>query len=174
VAPRLMGGFDGNWGDTAVELPEGRWRNVLTDLPVERGLMSALNRSFSRSVAELERGIIMQTFRVWAPTPKKVELAVHQQRVPMERQAEGIGGQSKCLLWAAGEEYGFVLDGEVHSQIRALRTSRMAWMGFPAQFTHQNFVWADTGWQAPPLSSAVIYELHIGSFTPSGHFRSRN
>lgn len=34
------------------------------------------------------------------------------------------------------------------------------------------FEWHDTGWCAPPLSSAIIYEAHIGTFTPEGTFRA--
>src|SRR5208283_5703610 len=30
--------------------------------------------------------------------------------------------------------------------------------------------WSDAGWNAPPLSSAIIYELHIGTFTIAGTF----
>ncbi len=30
--------------------------------------------------------------------------------------------------------------------------------------------WTDGGFQAPPLSSALIYELHVGTFTPEGTF----
>ena len=32
------------------------------------------------------------------------------------------------------------------------------------------FAWSDGGWQAPPLASAVIYEMHVGTFTPEGTF----
>lgn len=32
------------------------------------------------------------------------------------------------------------------------------------------FHWTDEGWQAPPLASAVIYEMHVGTFTPEGTF----
>ena len=28
--------------------------------------------------------------------------------------------------------------------------------------------WTDAAWQAPPLSAAIIYELHVGTFTPEG------
>jgi len=35
---------------------------------------------------------------------------------------------------------------------------------------HSRFRWTDEGWRAPPLSSAVIYELHIGTFTLEGTF----
>jgi len=46
VVPRLVGSFDGDWKDTNVELPAGRWKNVLTDTPVVRGLMKGLTARF--------------------------------------------------------------------------------------------------------------------------------
>jgi maltooligosyltrehalose trehalohydrolase len=33
---------------------------------------------------------------------------------------------------------------------------------------HAAFSWSDAEWQAPPLESAIIYELHVGTFTPEG------
>ncbi len=42
IVPRLTLGLDGAWGDTAVELPFGRWRNALTLQPVASGLMTEL------------------------------------------------------------------------------------------------------------------------------------
>ncbi len=38
--------------------------------------------------------------------------------------------------------------------------------------TAAGFRWTDEGWRAPPLSAAVIYELHVGTFTPQGTFES--
>ena len=35
---------------------------------------------------------------------------------------------------------------------------------------HNRFCWHDQNWQAPPLAAAVIYELHIGTFTAEGTF----
>jgi maltooligosyltrehalose trehalohydrolase len=35
---------------------------------------------------------------------------------------------------------------------------------------HAAFSWADRHWQAPPLESAIIYELHVGTFTAEGTF----
>jgi (1->4)-alpha-D-glucan 1-alpha-D-glucosylmutase len=37
VAPRLILGLDGDWGTTLLELPPGRWRNVLTGDAVQGG-----------------------------------------------------------------------------------------------------------------------------------------
>jgi len=37
---------------------------------------------------------------------------------------------------------------------------------------HQAFAWTDERWQPGPLSSAMLYELHIGTFTPAGTFEA--
>jgi maltooligosyltrehalose trehalohydrolase len=35
---------------------------------------------------------------------------------------------------------------------------------------HASFPWTDQRWQAGPFASAVVYELHVGTFTPEGTF----
>lgn len=35
---------------------------------------------------------------------------------------------------------------------------------------HTRFAWTDGGWRAPTLASGVVYELHVGTFTPQGTF----
>jgi maltooligosyltrehalose trehalohydrolase len=35
---------------------------------------------------------------------------------------------------------------------------------------HASFAWHDAQWRAPPLASSVLYELHVGTFTPAGTF----
>jgi maltooligosyltrehalose trehalohydrolase len=37
---------------------------------------------------------------------------------------------------------------------------------------HSDFPWTDQRWQPPPLSSGVVYELHVGTFTAEGTFES--
>jgi (1->4)-alpha-D-glucan 1-alpha-D-glucosylmutase len=54
VAPRLMGSFRGGWGNTNVELPPGRWRNVLTDSPELSGLMEVLTARFPMALLARE------------------------------------------------------------------------------------------------------------------------
>jgi maltooligosyltrehalose trehalohydrolase len=111
----------------------------------------------------------MHTFRVWAPTPKNVELAILQQRIPMDRQPDDWWSVELPSL-AAGSDYGFVLDGEGPFPDPRSPYQPHGVEGLSRPIHHENFAWADTGWQAPPLSSAIIYELHIGSFTPRGTF----
>lgn len=46
VVPRLTLGLEGDWGDTMVELPQGRWRNALISQPVATGRMTELTGQF--------------------------------------------------------------------------------------------------------------------------------
>ncbi len=111
----------------------------------------------------------MHTFRVWAPTPKTVELSILQQRMPMTRQPDDWWTLEMPTL-AAGSDYGFFLDGEGPFPDPRSPYQPNGVNGLSRPVTQKNFAWSDAAWQAPPLSSAIIYELHIGTFTPKGTF----
>lgn len=111
----------------------------------------------------------MKQFRVWAPAPGKVEVQVGGKRFAM--QADGSGWWTANVEPAkAGSDYGFVVDGE-----GPFPDPRSPWQpdgvhGLSRGVEHDAFAWTDAGFRAPPLGSAVIYELHIGTFTPEGTF----
>jgi maltooligosyltrehalose trehalohydrolase len=101
----------------------------------------------------------------------KVGDAVHAMEGPGER-----GWWCATVEEAgAGMDYGFLLDGDA----AVYPDPRSAWQphgvhGMSRVYDHKAFAWAGTEarWQAPPLASAVIYEMHIGTFTPGGTFDS--
>ena len=52
---------------------------------------------------------------------------------------------------------------------------RSAWQpngvhGLSRIYDHSRFVWSDAQFQAPPLASGIVYELHVGTFTAQGTF----
>ena len=67
----------------------------------------------------------------------------------------------------AGTRYSFVLDGgEPLTDPRALRLP-----DGPKARRHgrlEAFDWTDPTWRGVPLPGAVVYELHVGTFTPEG------
>ena len=70
----------------------------------------------------------------------------------------------------AGDDYGFSLDGA-----DPLPDPRSQWQpegphGLSRFVDHSAFTWTDALWKGAPLASAVIYELHIGTFTSEGTF----
>ncbi|MGH7529749.1 MAG: malto-oligosyltrehalose trehalohydrolase [Gemmatimonadales bacterium] len=107
-------------------------------------------------------------FRVWAPRTRAVTLVLDGARVPM--RAGASGWWSGDVPAAPGARYRFALDdGEPladprsHSQPDGVFGSSMV-------VDHAAFPWTDAGWQPPPLAAGVIYELHVGTFTPEGTF----
>ncbi|HET7394712.1 MAG TPA: alpha-amylase family glycosyl hydrolase, partial [Candidatus Binatia bacterium] len=110
----------------------------------------------------------MTPFRVWAPHAQRVELYMAGNRHPMT--AADYGWWHAELALGDHRDYAFVLDGgdplpdpRSPSQPRGIHgASRMV--------DHKAFSWRDQRWQAGPLSAAIIYELHVGTFTPQGTF----
>jgi maltooligosyltrehalose trehalohydrolase len=107
---------------------------------------------------------------VWAPRAEQVELAVHGVREPLTPAAGGWWRRAAPL--PAGTDYRFVLDGG-----EPLPDPRSPWQpegvhGPSRAVDHAAFAWTDAGWRPPPLETGVIYELHVGTFTPGGTFES--
>ncbi|HUP69963.1 MAG TPA: malto-oligosyltrehalose trehalohydrolase [Acidimicrobiales bacterium] len=110
----------------------------------------------------------MSRFRVWAPAAATVEIELDGQRQAMER---GEGGWYSAQVRAAPtSDYSFVLDGD-----DPVPDPRSPWQpagphGPSRPVDHDEFDWSDAAWRGIHLPSAVIYELHVGTFTPEGTF----
>ncbi|MEU2974341.1 alpha-amylase family glycosyl hydrolase, partial [Nocardiopsis alba] len=107
-------------------------------------------------------------FTVWAPEARRVRVRVGGVDHPMERDARG--------RWHAtvdgagpGSDYAYLLDeGERPlPDPRSLRQPRGVHSASRV-YDHDEFVWADGHWTGRPLAGGVVYELHVGTFTPEG------
>jgi maltooligosyltrehalose trehalohydrolase len=107
-------------------------------------------------------------FRVWAPRPERVDVRVRG--TDHELRPEGHGVRSARVQAAAGDDYLFVLDG------RELPDPASRWqpegLRGPSRVVEPRaFAWTDGGWHGgAELRDAVLYELHIGTFTEAGTF----
>ena len=113
----------------------------------------------------------MSLLRVWAPKPARVAVEVDGQQLPMKPESAGWWSIETELL-APGADYAFVLDDGA-----PLPDPRSRWQpggvhGRSRIIDHGSFCWSDLRWDPPPLSSAIVYELHIGTFTPAGTFEA--
>lgn len=80
------------------------------------------------------------------------------------------GGWWEARLEAApGTDYAFCLDGS-----EPIPDPRSCWqpegVHGPSRVIDHEFPWSDQKWNALPLASAIVYELHVGTFTPEGTF----
>jgi maltooligosyltrehalose trehalohydrolase len=119
------------------------------------------------------------TFRVWAPERTSVELLV-------EGAARTLPGprpltRSGCGYWSGsfddvppGAHYRYRLDGRDDSVFPdpVSRFQPEGVHGPSMVIDPSTFAWTDDAWQPPPLERLIIYELHLGTFTPQGTFRA--
>jgi len=108
--------------------------------------------------------------RVWAPAASRVELDTGGRLTPM-RPEPGEWYVADADL-APGTDYRFVLDGGP-----PLPDPRSRWqpdgVDGPSRVDDPSaFAWTDAGWRGVEPHDLVIYELHVGTFTPDGTFAS--
>jgi malto-oligosyltrehalose synthase/malto-oligosyltrehalose trehalohydrolase len=164
----------GGWGDTTLRLPPGDWVEATSGRPVTSNrladLLADLPVALLRRVdmAEATAPATRGRFDVWAPTPERVRLSVGDEVVDLAKGADDWWRPSGPV--PDGEiDYGYLLDddptprpdprsrrqpGGVHERSRT--------------FDAAAYEWQDRAWTGRQLAGSVIYELHVGTFTPEG------
>ncbi|HZD17967.1 MAG TPA: malto-oligosyltrehalose trehalohydrolase [Actinomycetota bacterium] len=111
-------------------------------------------------------------FVVWAPSADRVDVKVVSPRERTALLEPGDRGYHSGTVEGVGpgDRYRFVLDGDPELADPASRSQPDGVHG-PSRIVDPGaFAWTDGGWTAPPLGEHVIYELHVGTFTPAGTF----
>lgn len=112
-------------------------------------------------------------FRLWAPDARRVELALGEPAAPaLHAMAALDGGWFETLVAGAGAgtRYRFRIDGGLQVPDPASRANPDDVHGPSAVIDPLAFEWTDGAWRGRPWEEAVVYELHIGTFTPAGTF----
>lgn len=121
--------------------------------------------------AELrERGV---RFRLWAPGARRVDLLLQIEAAvrAIEMQALPAGWfEIEADAAQAGSRYRFRIDGKLEVADPASRFNPEDAQGPSMVVDPLAFAWNDGSWRARPWHEAVIYELHVGTFTPAGTF----
>ena len=90
-------------------------------------------------------------------------------RVEMRREQRGWW-RAELSPELSRADYGFSLDGGAPLPDPRSPHQPTGVHGLSRAVDHSAFEWHHARWRQVPLSSAVIYELHIGTFTPAGTF----
>ena len=116
-------------------------------------------------------------YRVWAPDKGRVEVEVEsadshkREIVPLLLDASGYfhgihhGG-------GAGDTYKFRLGGDTLFPDPSSRWQPEGVHEKSMVIDPASYEWKDAAWQRPRFRDLVLYELHIGTFTPGGTFLS--
>ncbi|SRX95406.1 Maltooligosyltrehalose trehalohydrolase TreZ [Mycobacterium tuberculosis H37Rv] [Mycobacterium shimoidei] len=113
----------------------------------------------------------MAEFAVWAPKPAQVRLDVEGAVYPMTRADDGWWQAS--VEAAPDARYGYLLDDDPQvlpdprspRQPDGVHARSQLWDAAAVN-------WSDGAWAGRSVDGAVIYELHVGTFTAEGTFHA--
>jgi len=113
----------------------------------------------------------MYRFEIWAPFAKALS-------VSLKGVARTMNGPDSDGWWfldaedaVPGMDYGFLIDNDPacypdpRSQWQPNGVHKLSRL-----YDQTAFGWTDAHFQPPPLATGILYELHIGTFTPKGTF----
>jgi maltooligosyltrehalose trehalohydrolase len=117
-------------------------------------------------------------FRVWAPKCRSVDVMLFNSTLsdnnpnafPLAPEPHGYFSGS--IAAAPGTLYKFRLDGRDSFPDPASRSQPQGPHGPSAIVDPHAFAWTDESWPGVPDDANVIYEMHIGTFTPQGTWRA--
>ena len=112
-------------------------------------------------------------FRLWAPAAASIELELlagaSAKAQPMARQD---GGWFECVADAApGTRYRYVLESGQRVPDPTSRYNPDDVHGPSEVIDASAYEWHDDTWRGRPWHETVIYELHVGTYTPQGKFQ---
>lgn len=114
-------------------------------------------------------------FRVWAPRCQRaavrITAPVPREPVAMRRSSDGWF-QATLPDLGPGARYLFRLDGDRERPDPAARALPEGVHGPAEVVDPAAFAWTDAGWRGMPLEAMVLYELHVGTFTPEGTYEA--
>jgi maltooligosyltrehalose trehalohydrolase len=110
-------------------------------------------------------------FRVWAPKAKRLEVAIAGKFEELESEPDGYF--SGAVNATAGTLYQFRVngDGTLYPD-PASRSQPDGPHGPSCVVDHTQFNWSDDAWKGVTLAGHIMYEMHIGTFTPQGTWRA--
>jgi 1,4-alpha-glucan branching enzyme/maltooligosyltrehalose trehalohydrolase len=112
-------------------------------------------------------------FRLWAPAATRVDLCLEQAdgELVLSMQAQTDGWHQLITAQAIpGSRYRYRLDNDMRVPDPASRLQAEDVHGPSVVVDPKGWEWRDTHWRGRPWHEAVIYELHVGSFSAEGDF----
>ena len=112
-------------------------------------------------------------FRLWAPAARQVDVILYDSGGTQPLAMRSLPGgwfELETAAARAGSRYRYRLDGVREVADPASRCNPEGVHGPSEVIDPCAFAWDDALWRAPPWPEAVIYELHVGAFSPEGTF----
>jgi malto-oligosyltrehalose trehalohydrolase len=109
-------------------------------------------------------------FRLWAPSQQRASVVIDGVERAMEPHAGGWFEREHRGA-RAGTRYAFAFPHtDVHVPDPASRFQPDGVHGPSEVIDPRAYTWRETGWRGRPWHETVLYELHVGTFTPEGTY----
>ena len=133
--------------------------------------MSPFSMKFGTCIVP-EGGVL---FRLWAPQAKRIDLSLiigsgARQIVPMQAQEKGWF-ELHHLTAKEGDLYQYRIDEGLLVPDPVSRLQAADIHGPSVICNPEKYIWHDSDWQGRPWQETVVYELHVGTFSPQGTFK---
>ena len=114
----------------------------------------------------------MHEFSIWAPRAQRMRLEISEKEALDMEGPQERGWWKLCVEDAGpGTDYRFLIDEDPSPYPDPRSLAQPAGVHASSRvYDQRGFQWTDNHWHTPPLASAVIYELHIGTFSQEGTF----
>lgn len=109
-------------------------------------------------------------FRVWAPAARRVEVVFEGGDYPPLSLNADTGGYFSGSTVTAARHYKYRVDDTGPWPDPCSRFQPQGVHGCSMLVDSTAFRWSDANWRGVDIERQVIYELHIGTFTPEGTF----
>ncbi len=119
-------------------------------------------------------GLHTTRFRLWAPAASRVDVELSTERTRRSLPLRDVAGdgwfEARVSDAPAGTRYAYRIDERTTVPDPASRFNPEDVHAASEVIDPLAFDWPDEGWRGRPWEEAILYELHLGTFTPSGTF----
>ena len=125
-----------------------------------------------KNVGAVYKGDEKVEFCIWAPFAESVEVIFKNSEKPVELEAGERGYWSKNVTGIQpGVLYKFRIDEQEFPDPASLSQPHGV-HSWSQVIDHNSHKWQDADWKGRELKDMIIYELHVGTFTPAGTFEA--
>jgi maltooligosyltrehalose trehalohydrolase len=107
-------------------------------------------------------------FRVWAPNARELAVRIGGREHALVEVRDGVF-EARARV-GDDRDYVYVLDGGPERPDPCSRFQPAGIRGPSQLLDPGSFTWGDEDWDGLSLEDLVVYELHVGTFTPAGTF----